>query len=64
LKETSEDLAQKFRAKRKNVAEGFAEGWLDFSTGGWPVSTDSALHERQNSQPKAACRKTVNLIPT
>jgi hypothetical protein len=34
LKETSEDLAQKFRAKRKNVAEGFAEGWLDFSSVG------------------------------
>jgi hypothetical protein len=34
LKETSEDLAQKFRSKKANVAEGFAEGWLDFSAVG------------------------------
>jgi hypothetical protein len=30
LKETSEELAQKFRSKA-NVAKGFTEAWLDFA---------------------------------
>jgi hypothetical protein len=34
LKETSEDLAQKFRSKKANVAEGFAEALIDFATVG------------------------------
>jgi hypothetical protein len=31
LKETSEELAQKFRSKKANVAKGFTEAWLDFA---------------------------------